>query len=324
MSKSNQNEAIEVCYDALEDKTTESLDYAIINANLANKIPFPQDKILGILPFCSYQGKERPNEIDVSFRITEYTGTPTKPTNKLVFLIDGEKLEIETCNDQLGKKQRFSFTPESIIGIGRVAFPKNMRIIEFSLSNKDIKRIADSKDVSVFLDPTTPDDANGGTFKFRNIKGSFQIEGIQGAMKRAYHFFVDENCYADYCASFLARKQKILEEEKLRIEKEKQKREQQKIQQEQERIQQEQLRIQQELEEQKNMERKDKWFLVALIILVASIVSFIIGLIYINIGLLFVSGIVGIACLVVMGTVNEDFYNLLKQMSRDNNDNQGN
>ena len=263
MNKSNIDEAIEVRYDAYEDETSEFLDYAIINADIANMIPFPQDKILEILPFCSYQGKKRPNEINVSFRITEYSGTPTKPTNKLVFLIDGEELEIETYNDQLGKKQRFSFTPESKIGIGRVAFPKNMRIIEFSLSNKDIKRIADSQEVSVYLNPTTPDDANGGTFKFRNIKGSFQIEGIQGAMKRAYHYFVDGNCYADYCASFLERKQKILEEEKLRIEKEKQKREQQ--------------RIQQEQAEQEEIARWRKKRNITLVFLVVSIVMVIIG-----------------------------------------------
>lgn len=324
MNKSNIDEAIEVRYDAYEDETSEFLDYAIINADIANMIPFPQDKILEILPFCSYQGKKRPNEINVSFRITEYSGTPTKPTNKLVFLIDGEELEIETYNDQLGKKQRFSFTPESIIGIGRVAFPKNMRIIEFSLSNKDIKRIADSQDVSVYLNPTTPDDANGGTFKFRNIKGNFQIEGIQGAMKRAYHYFVDENYYVDYCASFLERKHKILEEEKLRIEKEKQKREQQRIQQEQLRMQQEQERILLEQEEQKNVERKDKKFLRALIILVASIVLFIIGIFFVNITLLLISCVVGVVCLIVMMAANDDFYNLIEQMTRNHNGNQGN
>lgn len=236
----NQNEAIDVRYDASKDESSEYLDYAIFYADIANAIPFRRDKILEILPFCSYQGEKRPNEINVSFRITEYSGTPTIPTNKLVFLIDGEKIEIETYNDHLGKKQRFRFTPESIIGIGRVALPTEMRIMEFSLHKNDIKRIADSTNVCVQLDATTQFDANGGDFNFRNIEGSFKIEGIQGAMKRAYHYFVDENCYADYCASFLERKHKILEEEKLKIEKEKQEQEQQRIQREQQRIQEEQ------------------------------------------------------------------------------------
>lgn len=324
MSKSNKDKAIEVRYDAYEDQTSEFLDYAIINADIANKIPFKKDRILEIRPFFSYKGKERTGETNVSFYITEYSGSPTEPTNKIVFLIDGEQLEVDSRNDQLGKKGKFSFTPESIIGIGRVALPTSIRTIEFSLSNNDIKRIADSNDVSVFLDPTTPDDANGGTFKFRNIKGNFQIEGIQGAMKRAYHYFVDENYYVDYCASFLERKHKILEEEKLRIEKEKQKREQQRIQQEQLRMQQEQERILLEQEEQKNVERKDKKFLRALIILIASIVLFIIGLIFVNITLLLISCVVGVVCLIVMMAANDDFYNLIEQMTRNHNGNQGN
>ena len=41
-------------------------------------------------------------------------------------------------------------------------------------------------------------------------------------MKRTYHYFVDETCYADYCESFLERRQKLVAEEKKWLKEEKQ------------------------------------------------------------------------------------------------------
>ena len=85
-----------------------------------------------------------------------------------------------------------------------------------------------------------------------------------------------------------------------------------------------QLEQEEQIREQKKVERKDKRFLIALIILVASIVSFIVGLIFVSIGLLLVSGIVGMACLIVMMDANDDFKNLIEQMTSNHNGSQGN
>jgi len=78
-------------------------------------------------------------------------------------------------------------------------------------SAEEIKRIADAKDVIACIDTESSIDANGGTIEFGNGKGSFHIEGIQGFMKRVYHFFVDDTCYTDYVAEYYENKKQTLE-----------------------------------------------------------------------------------------------------------------
>lgn len=77
-------------------------------------------------------------------------------------------------------------------------------------------------------------------------------------------------------------------------------------------------------QEQIIVERKDKKFLRALIILVASIVLFIIGLIFVNIPLLLIACVAGVVCLIVMMDANDDFKNLIEQMTSNHNGSQGN
>jgi len=136
-------------------------------------------------------------------------------------------MEIDATGDNVCNKEERPISPVEINGIDPCAIiDLERRAIEFTLQPEDIKRIAEAKDVGVYIDSEKLYDVNGGDTQFRNVKGSFQIEGIQGAMKRAYHYFVDENCYSDYCSSFLERKQRLLAEEEKWVEAERQKRKQ--------------------------------------------------------------------------------------------------
>ena len=181
--------------------------------------------------------------------------------------------------------------------------------VDFDLQPDDIKRIAEAKKVSVYFDSDSSYEVNGGSFEARN-GWLLEIEGIQGVMKRAYHYFVDESSYADYAEEYF----------------EFQKEEKQRLVSDMEKMQMIQRALEQkeQKKEQKKVVRKDKVFGIALIILVASIVSFIIGFIFVNIGLLIVSGVVGMVCLIVMMNANDDFKNLIEQMTSNHNGNQEN
>ncbi|MBQ8957149.1 MAG: hypothetical protein IJ057_01385 [Bacteroidales bacterium] len=136
-------------------------------------------------------------------------------------------MEVEATSDAVLEKEEYPVSPAEIKGLNPCAMiDLRRRVIEFTLQPEGIKRIAEAKDVGVYIDSDNLYDANGGDIQFRDGKGSFQIEGIQGAMKRTYHYFVDENCYSDYCSSFLERKQKLLAEEEKWVEGERQKRKQ--------------------------------------------------------------------------------------------------
>ena len=227
MEKSNKIDAIEVEYDALKNETTEILDDSVINANIGRKKLGLSDTIMLLQIARYYEGKELNNNANLLFGINEITRTPSKPTRKIVILIDGERMEIDATGDYVCNKEEHPISPAEINGLDPCAIiDLERRAIEFTLQPEDIKRIAEAKDVGVYIDSEKLYDVNGGDTQFRNVKGSFQIEGIQGAMKRAYHYFVDETCYADYCSSFLERKQRLLAEEEKWVEAERQKRKQ--------------------------------------------------------------------------------------------------
>ena len=227
MEKSNKIDAIEVEYDALKNETTEILDDSVINANIGRKKLGLSDTIMLLQIARYYEGKELNNNANLLFGINEITRTPSKPTGKIVILIDGERMEIDATGDYVCNKEEHPISPAEINGLDPCAIiDLERRAIEFTLQPEDIKRIAEAKDVGVYIDSEKLYDVNGGDTQFRNVKGSFQIEGIQGAMKRAYHYFVDETCYADYCSSFLERKQRLLAEEEKWVEAERQKRKQ--------------------------------------------------------------------------------------------------
>lgn len=227
MEKSNKIDAIEVEYDALKNETMEILDDSVINANIGRKKLGLSDTIMLLQIARYYEGKELNNNANLLFGINEITRTPSKQTRKIVILIDGERMEIDAAGDYVCNKEERPISPVEINGIDPCAIiDLERRAIEFTLQPEDIKRIAEAKDVGVYIDSEKLYDVNGGDTQFRNVKGSFQIEGIQGAMKRAYHYFVDENCYSDYCSSFLERKQRLLAEEEKWVEAERQKRKQ--------------------------------------------------------------------------------------------------
>lgn len=227
MEKSNKIDAIEVEYDALKNETTELLDDSVINASIGRKQLGLSDTIMLLQIARYYEGKELNNNANLLFGINEITHTPSKPTRKIVILIDGERMEIDAAGDYVCNKEERPISPVEIYGLNPCAMINlERRTIEFTLQPNDIKRIADAKDVGLYIDSDKLYDVTGGDIQFRSGKGSFQIEGIQGAMKRAYHYFVDETCYADYCSSFLERKQNLLAEEEKWVEGERQKRKQ--------------------------------------------------------------------------------------------------
>lgn len=227
MDNSNKIDAIEVEYDALKNETMEILDDSVINANIGRKKLGLSDTIMLLQIARYYEGKELNNNANLLFGINQITHTPSKPTRKIVILIDGERMEVDAAGDYVCNKEERPISPVEINGLNPCAIiDLERRAIEFTLQPEDIKRIAEAKDVGVYIDSEKLYDVNGGDTQFRNVKGSFQIEGIQGAMKRAYHYFVDENCYSDYCSSFLERKQRLLAEEEKWVEAERQKRKQ--------------------------------------------------------------------------------------------------
>ncbi len=217
-------------YDALANKTYETLDRSVFNADIGNPKLGLSDTIREILPTRIFIGEKPDNESEIIFFIQEYTLNPSKPTNKIVILIDGERLEVSTLEDSVHETKKIGFLPEEMIGLepGERLVTEH-RSITFVLEPEDIKRIAEAKNVGLYLDASTLHDANGGDFKFRNGRGSFQIEGLQGAMKRAYHFFVDETCYVEYCNSYYEKAKSVRAELALGIEERKQKEAQKEI-----------------------------------------------------------------------------------------------
>ncbi len=217
-------------YNALANKTYETLDRSVFNADIGGSKLGLSDTIMEILPARLYYGKEPSNGAKIVFIINVCTLNPSKPTNKIVIIIDGERLELSTVEDCVDGTKRIGFLPEEIIGLEPgERLVTERRGITFVLEPEDIKRIAEAKNIGLYIDASTLHDANGGDFKFRNGRGSFQIEGLQGAMKRAYHFFVDETCYVDYCNSYYDKAKSVRRELAGGIEERKRKEEQKEI-----------------------------------------------------------------------------------------------
>ena len=211
MDNSNhKNEYVKVQYNAMEDKTYETLDRSVIMADIGSQKLSLSDTIMEFLSCRLTKGKKPNDIVEILFSLNVYTLNSTEPTDKIVLLVDGERLEVNTMSDEVEGTKEISFLPEEMIGLEPgEQFVAEIRGIWFALQPEDIKRIADAKDVKLYIDATTLHDVNGGAIKFRNGNGSFQIEGLQGAMKRAYHFFVDETCYEDYCNSYYERAKKV-------------------------------------------------------------------------------------------------------------------
>lgn len=282
MNKSTNN-AIEVKYDGIKNITYEFLEKGVINADIGNPNLSVSDTIISITPMRYYEGKVLNDSAKIGFRIT-ITGPRDFASNfyyhieKIVFVFDEERLEVELGDKGSENAEEYAFSQTEIVGLNKTNVLSHLKYKhewddgwkDFVIQPDDIKRIAEAHEVGMYIDAFTLLDANGGDISFRDGGGSFHIEGIQGAMKRAYHYFVDETCYEDYISIFAENKKKALKKEKQKIEAERKKQEQQRIQQEQQRILQEQA-------EQEEIARWRKKRNRNLIILIASIVLFLIG-----------------------------------------------
>ena len=280
MNKTTNN-AIEVKYDGIKNITYEFLEKAVINANIGNPNLSVSDTIISITPMRFYEGKVLDDSAKIGFRITisgpdDYVSNFYYHIEKIVIVFDEERLEVEFGEKGSENTEEYAFSQTEIVGLNKTNVPTHVKYKhvwdevwkDFVLQPADIKRIAEAHEVGMYIDAFTLLDANGGDINFRDGGGRFQIEGIQGTMKRAYHYFLDETCYADYCASFLKRKQMIVREEKQRIEKEKQIKDQQL----------EQQKIQQEQAEKEAFEQWRRARNRNLVVLVISLVIFIISM----------------------------------------------
>lgn len=295
---------IEVKYNGLENKTYEVLEKSVFYADIGNSNLSQSDTILDITPMRFYEGKVLNDSAKIGFRITLTTRDTLEfyhHLEKIVFVFDGERLEVELRNMiQSNRRKEYSFSSTEIVGLNpgtKVVLERAWK--DIVLQPKDVKRIANAKDVGVYIDAYNKLDANGGYISFRDGSGSFQIEGLQGAMKRAFHYFVDITCYIDYCSSFLEKKQEALETERQRIEAEEQRIESEKQEQEQ-------LRIKQAQEEQESIDRWHRAKRRTIITLFASIALTILFSFTESILLALIAMIVGFGCLVRLSMLNSD------------------
>ena len=94
----------------------------------------------------------------------------------------------------------------------------DIRRVATVIPNELIEFIAEAENVSMYVDSSELIDVNGGYKKTEDLNTKFEIEGIQGFMKRVYHFFVDDSYYTDYCLSFYDKKEKNAENRERMIE----------------------------------------------------------------------------------------------------------
>jgi hypothetical protein len=159
-----------------------------------------------------------------------------KEYDKVTFVIDGKRVDLDARSEywDLGLEEIKTLKYE---GIRKVVMRGNVVTINgwdnehwdpndyFCLLNEDsdirsvatvipnelIEFIAEAESVSMYVDSSELIDVNGGHKNFEDENGSFEIEGIQGFMKRVYHFFIDDSCYTDYCLAFYDKKTKAAE-----------------------------------------------------------------------------------------------------------------
>lgn len=247
----SSNNPIEVKYDGIKNITYEFLEKGVIYANIGNPNLTVSDTIISITPMRYYEGKVLNDSAKIGFRITitgprEFASNFYYHIEKIVIVCDEERIEVDFGEKGSENAKEYAFSQTEIVGLNKTNVLSHVKYKhewddgwkDFVLQPADIKRIAEAHEAGMYIDAFTLVDANGGTINFRDGGGSFQIEGIQGAMKRAYHYFVDVTSYIDYCSSFKIKQQKVLEEEKQRIEQEKERIEQENQIKEQQRIQQ--------------------------------------------------------------------------------------
>lgn len=314
-----KNDTIKVEYDGLENITYEKLNrgvfYAEINSthctlsemrlneNVTDQMTIygnESDLILDIEPIRHYEGKTPDDNAKTGFIIScKCAERSINFHDKIAFDIDGERLVAEVHNrDRIDfNEEECIYTTDEINGINYYYISvDDIDKIVFDLLPNDIRRIAEAQNVRIYFESDDGYNANGGDIEARD--GTLlSIEGIQGVMKRAYHYFVDESCYADYAQKHY----EFRKEESQRVNREKEFWEEKKRQREQE-----------EQEEQNKVKPKDIIFVIALIVLIVSIILIIIG--YSR------AFLVSFGCILVMYLVNENFAQLIDQLGSKKNE----
>ena len=240
MENTLKNEAVAIEYNGLKNETTEIIkDDAIINAVIMKGTEqLCGDELLIVGASETYEGQKRKTQSEVvSFRflLLKYELTDKEKYDKVTFIIDGERVEVEAKSyweDAEDEDDEYWLISEILKGEARNSIYwesnkeyGNKRTIETSIPVSIIKKIAEAKNVSMYVDSSEMIEVNGGICKFELVAGQVKIEGLQGFMKRVYHFFVDETCYADYCISFYDKKANTAQEREV-LKKEEEKEEQ--------------------------------------------------------------------------------------------------
>lgn len=100
-NSNNKNEYVNVQYNAMEDKTYEVIDRSVIKADIGSQNLSSSDTIMEFLSSRITKGKKPNDIVDILFSLNVYTLNPTEPTDKIVILVDGERLEITTMSDEV-------------------------------------------------------------------------------------------------------------------------------------------------------------------------------------------------------------------------------
>ena len=245
MKDTLREEAVEVKYNGFENTTKEDLkNDAIINA-VINDINFPNrnDRLLSVQAFRSFEGKECTENDTMLFVFYLFVNSDKnndqQEYEKVTFVIDGQRVEIAAQSKYLSMgnidylKIRKKVIRGNVITIDNwesehwepndyicdsQCESADMRRVATAIPDELIRIIAESENVSMYVDSSELIDVNGGYKKTEDLNTKFEIEGIQGFMKRVYHFFIDDSCYTDYCLSFYDKKTKTAQKRERELE----------------------------------------------------------------------------------------------------------
>lgn len=244
MEDTLRQKAVETKYDGFNDKTTEELmDDAIINA-VINDIKFPNrnDRLLSVKAFRSFEGKECTENDTMLFYFYLFVkgdkNNDKQEYEKVTFFIDGERIDLaarseyKSISDGANWKIREKIIRGNAIKIDNwkseywepndyICYDhreSDMRRVATAIPDDLIRIIAEAENVSMYVDSSELIDVNGGYKKTEDLNTKFEIEGIQGFMKRVYHFFIDDSCYTDYCLSFYDKKTKTAQKRERELE----------------------------------------------------------------------------------------------------------
>lgn len=256
MEDSLRQYAVGTKYNGFEDETEEELkDDAVINAIIMDgHWPNIKDQLLSVHASRRFKGKEctKDNKVLLEFflAVNDTNHTDKEKYDKVTFVIDGRRMDFGAQSEYLSSDDGFAWKKvrEMVIRGNVITFcdfnspaigdhsdylcalffssrRTALRRVITVIPNELIEYIAETaENVSMYVDSSELIDVNGGYKSFEAETRGFEIEGIQGFMKRVCHFFIDDTCFTDYCTAFY--------EKKLAQEKEIQEREEEKLEQE--------------------------------------------------------------------------------------------